>query len=130
MQGLSILLVDDEDRFRLTLSKRLSERGQEVTAVSSGMEAIHQMKERDFDVVVLDVKMPGMDGLETLSELKKIRPDTEVILLTGHSSMDSSIEGIRLGAFHFILKPCDIDRLLELIHEAHAAKRAAQSGSR
>ncbi len=128
MERRNILLVDDEARFRVTLSKRLGERGQDVTAVSSGMEAIAELKERDYDVVVLDVKMPGMDGLETLTALKKIRPHTQVILLTGHASMDSSIEGMRLGAFEFVLKPCDIDQLLELI-EAACAVKASEAAS-
>lgn len=122
MEQLKILLVDDEDRFRATLGKRLGERGQNVTAVGSGLEALEQMKSRDFDVVVLDVKMQGMDGLETLVELKKIRPRTEVILLTGHASTESSVEGMRLGAFRFVLKPCDLDQLMDVIREAYAVK--------
>ncbi len=128
MEQLKILLVDDEDRFRATLGKRLGERGQNVTAVSSGLEAVEQMKSRDFDVVVLDVKMQGMDGLETLVELKKIRPGTEVVLLTGHASAESSVEGMRLGAFQFVLKPCDLDRLMEVIREAYAVKQGGGKG--
>ncbi|WP_045222328.1 response regulator [Desulfonatronum thioautotrophicum] len=119
MSKPKILLVDDETRFRTTVSKRLAERGQDVTAVGSGLEAIESVKQTPFDIVVLDVKMPGLNGLETLTELKKIRPELAVIMLTGHASVDSSIEGMKLGAFDYILKPCDIEELLGKIEAAH-----------
>ncbi len=119
MSKPKILLVDDETRFRTTVSKRLAERGQDVTAVGSGLEAIESVKQTPFDIVVLDVKMPGLNGLETLTELKKIRPELAVIMLTGHASVDSSIEGLKLGAFDYILKPCDIEELLGKIEAAH-----------
>ncbi|TVR01068.1 MAG: response regulator [Desulfovibrionales bacterium] len=119
MSKPKILLVDDETRFRTTVSKRLVERGQDVVAVGSGLEAIESVKQTPFDIVVLDVKMPGLNGLETLTELKKIRPELAVIMLTGHASVDSSIEGMKLGAFDYILKPCDIEELLGKIEAAH-----------
>lgn len=122
MSTPKILLVDDEARFRTTVAKRLKERGQDVSAVSSGLEAIEAVKQTLYDVVVLDVKMPGLDGLETLLELKKIDPGIVVIMLTGHASVDSSIEGMRLGAFDYILKPCDIEELLGKIEAAHHSK--------
>ena len=122
MSTPKILLVDDEARFRTTVVKRLKERGQDVSAVSSGLEAIEAVKQTAYDVVVLDVKMPGLNGLETLLELKKIDPNLVVIMLTGHASVDSSIEGMRLGAFDYILKPCDIEDLLGKIEAAHKSK--------
>ena len=118
-----ILLVDDEKRFRTTLRKRLMERGLEVSLASSGLEALAEIKKDRFDVVVLDVKMPGMDGVATLSEIKKIDSKVEVILLTGHTSHDFATEGRRLGAFEFMVKPCDIDELLTSIEEACLKKR-------
>jgi DNA-binding NtrC family response regulator len=113
-----ILLVDDEKRFRTTLSKRLKERGLEVSLASCGVEALDMVKRDRFDVVVLDVKMPGLDGVATLSQIKRINPQVEVILLTGHTSVDFATEGLRLGAFEFMIKPCDIDELLKNIEEA------------
>ncbi len=118
-----ILIVDDEERFRLTLSKRLAERGLEVGAtVGTGMEALQEIKEKAYDVVVLDVKMPGMDGIQTLREIKKINPPIEVILLTGHASVDSAVDGMRLGAYDYLMKPCEIEVLLEKINGAYEIK--------
>ncbi|MDY0041669.1 MAG: response regulator [Desulforhabdus sp.] len=119
-----ILIVDDEERFRTTLGKRLAERKLDVTTVGSGLEAIEEVKNKHFDVIVLDAKMPGLDGIETLSEIKKLNPGIEVLLLTGHASVDSAVDGMRLGAFDYILKPCDIDQLLEKIYEAYSLKEA------
>lgn len=119
MSKPKILLVDDELRFRTTVTKRLVERGQDVFAVGSGLEAIEAVKQTPFDIVVLDVKMPGLNGLETLIELKKNRPELAVIMLTGHASVDSSVEGMKLGAFDYILKPCDIEELLFKIDAAY-----------
>jgi DNA-binding NtrC family response regulator len=123
MKAPKILLVDDEARFRTTLVKRLSERGQNVTSVGSGFEAINEVKQSSYDIVILDVKMPGLNGLETLIELKKIDPDLAVIMLTGHASVDTSVEGMKLGAFDYILKPCDIDELLIKIDTASKSRR-------
>jgi len=119
-----ILIVDDEERFRTTLGKRLAERKLDVTTVGSGLEAIEEVKNKPFDVIVLDAKMPGLDGIETLSEIKKLNPGIEVLLLTGHASVDSAVDGMRLGAFDYILKPCDIVQLLEKIYEAYSLKEA------
>jgi DNA-binding NtrC family response regulator len=117
-----ILIVDDEERFRTTLGKRLTERELDVTTVGSGMEAIEEVKHKLYDVVILDVKMPGLDGIETLAEVKKLNPGIEVILLTGHASVDSAVDGMRLGAFDYILKPCEIDQLMEKINGAYGIK--------
>ena len=119
-----ILLVDDEERFRTTLGKRLAERELEVATVGSGREAIEEVKNKLYDVVILDIKMPGIDGIETLAEIRKIKPGLEVILLTGYGSIDSAVEGMRLGAYDYILKPCDIEQLMEKIYGAYEVKAA------
>jgi len=119
-----VLLVDDEERFVKTLTKRLAERELDVVGVHSGMEAIEEVKKNAYDVVILDVRMPGLDGIETLQELKKISPGLEVIMLTGHASVDSAVEGMRLGAHEYLLKPCDIEELMEKIDGAYELKTA------
>ncbi|WP_035243821.1 response regulator [Desulfonatronovibrio hydrogenovorans] len=127
-----ILLVDDEDRFRTTLKKRLSTRHHQVLDASNGLRALEIVRETPVDVVVLDVRMPGLSGLETLTEMKKIAPDIEVILLTGHASIDPAIEGMRLGAFDYLMKPCDIEDLMIKIESAYETKQARvdKSGSK
>jgi DNA-binding NtrC family response regulator len=117
-----ILLVDDEERFRLTLGKRLTERQLDVVTVGSGEEALREVKGKPFDVVILDVKMPGLDGIETLKEIKKINPDVEVVLLTGHASVDAAVDGMRLGAYDYLMKPCEIEVLMEKIQGAYETK--------
>ena len=117
-----ILIVDDEERFRTTLGKRLTERELDVVTVGSGIEALDEVKHRLYDVIILDIKMPGLDGIETLAEIKKINPNIEVILLTGHASIDSAVDGMRSGAYDYVLKPCDIEQLLEKINGAYEVK--------
>jgi len=119
MENIRILLVDDEDDFRTTLANRLRKRKLEVTEAESGRSAINLLKQGAFDVVVLDVRMPGMDGIETLKEVKIIDPQVEVIMLTGHASVESGIEGMRLGAFDYLMKPCDISDLINKIRDAY-----------
>ena len=124
MQPANILLVDDEIPFVNTLSKRLSRRELNIVTAFSGQEALDQLdKNFDIQIVVLDIKMPGMDGLKTLEEIKSQYPSVEVIILTGHSTIDSAIKGMRLGAFDYLVKPCDIDLLISKIEEAVARKR-------
>jgi two-component system, OmpR family, response regulator len=118
----NILLVDDEEDFRTTLVKRLQKRHLNVFGAESGYKALDLMNKLVFDVVVLDVKMPGMDGIETLKEIKKKNPLVEVILLTGHASIESGIEGMKLGAFDYVMKPVNIDDLLEMIRKAYDRK--------
>jgi DNA-binding NtrC family response regulator len=114
-----ILIVDDEERFRLTLGKRLAERGLEVGAtVGTGMAALEEIRENPYDVVVLDVKMPGLDGIQTLEEIKKINPHIEVLLLTGHASVDAAVDGMRLGAYDYLMKPCEIEVLIDKVNGA------------
>ncbi len=122
-ENFNILIVDDEEDFRVTLVKRLQKRNQQVFGAESGQKALTLMEAMVFDVVVLDVKMPGMDGIETIREMKKKNPLTEVILLTGHASMESGIEGMKLGAFDYVMKPVNIDELLEKIRQAYERKQ-------
>lgn len=120
---IRILLVDDEEQFVTNLARILEVRGFDVTGVYSGYDAVDTVKYGGgFDVVVLDVKMPGMDGLATLGEIKKWAPDTEVIMLTGHATLPSGSEAIRKGAYDYLMKPCDVEDLMEKIKEAHEAE--------
>ncbi|WP_051617064.1 sigma-54-dependent transcriptional regulator [Desulfonatronovibrio hydrogenovorans] len=122
LEKVRLMLVDDEERFRTTLAKRLGEKGVKPRTASGGVEALQSMKDGPVDVVVLDIKMPGMDGIETLGQIKKIDPDTEVILLTGHANVESAVEGMRLGAYDYLMKPCDLEQLLEKILQAYDHK--------
>jgi DNA-binding NtrC family response regulator len=117
-----VLLVDDEVGFLETLVKRLKRRSVDAAAVHSGEDALARFETAPPDVVVLDVKMPGMDGLETLREIKKRHPLVEVIMLTGHADVEVAIEGMEHGAFDYLMKPCDIDELLYKIQDAYEKK--------
>ena len=128
MERIRLLLVDDEEDFRTTLSSRLKKREFEVTQVESGYQALEVIKEQAIDVAIVDVKMPRMDGLETLRQMKQLNPLIEVIMLTGHASVESGIEGMRLGAFDYLMKPCDINDLILKIGDAYQRK-LAQEGS-
>jgi DNA-binding NtrC family response regulator len=118
-----VLLVDDETPFIEALSKRLSKRDLLVVTATSGPEALDKLKtDSPIDVVVLDVKMPGMDGTETLRAIKRDYPLVEVIMLTGHATVDSAIEGMKPGAWDYLMKPCDMDILMGKVREAKAKK--------
>ena len=121
-EKIRVMMVDDEERFRDTTSRLLKKRGFETTIAASGEEALRLIKEAPQDVVVLDVKMEGMDGHTALSEIKRISPDIQVIMLTGHGSADSALSSRERAAFDYLTKPCDIDLLAMKINEAHAAK--------
>lgn len=124
MSSAKILLVDDEAPFVETMIKRLSKRDLEVTAAQGGNEALALLQERsDIEVVILDVKMPGMNGIEVLQEIRRRFPLLEVIMLTGHASVESGIEGMKLGAFDYLMKPCDMDQLVSKVSEAATRKR-------
>ena len=125
MEAIRILLVDDEVDFLETLSKRLKKRQVDVGQVTSGEEALVFLDSHPVDVVVLDVKMPGMGGMATLREIKKAHPLVEVILLTGHADMESAVQGMERGAFDYLMKPMDIDELLYKIQDA-AKKKSYQ----
>ena len=113
-----ILLVDDEEQFLKLLSERLEVRGLKVTYVTSGEEAVAGVEKQNFDVIVLDLAMPGIDGIETLKQLKEKDPDSEVIMLTGHATVHNGIEAMKLGAEDFLEKPVDLGELLEKISDA------------
>lgn len=113
-----VLLVDDEELFLKLLSERLEVRGLQVTSVTSGEDALARVEEQNFDVIVVDLAMPGIDGLDTLKLLKKQDPDLEIIMLTGHGTVHNGIAAMKLGAEDFLEKPVDIGVLLEKIGEA------------
>jgi len=117
-----VLVVDDEKEFVETLSERLSLRNYDVTTSLSGDDAVEEVKNHLFDVIILDVLMPGMSGIETLREIKQIKPLTEVIMLTGHATVETAIEGLKLGALDFLLKPCETDDLVAKIDKAYEKK--------
>ena len=119
-----VLLVDDEVPFVETMTKRLGKRDLNVNTAFSGKEALEVLdKNRNTDVVILDVKMPGMDGIETLGAIKRLFPLTEVVMLTGHGTIESAIEGMKRGAYDYLLKPCEIDQLMLKVEEATQKKR-------
>jgi len=119
---INVLLVDDEVEFLETLTKRLKKRDVNVSSVRCGEEAVGLLGKEPVDVVVLDVKMPGMDGIETLRQIKKDHPMVEVIMLTGHANVEVAIQGMETGAFDYLMKPMDIDDLLYKLRDAHKRK--------
>jgi DNA-binding NtrC family response regulator len=127
MQNPNILVVDDEGDFLETLMNRLKKRHIGTIGCASGEEAVRLVKAHPFDVVILDIKMPGgMDGIETLREIKRIRPAAEVILLTGHASLETSVEGMKQGAYDYLLKPIRLEDLLEKLAQALERKGSAE----
>ena len=118
MRKARVLLVDDEVAFTRNLSILLTRRGYETTAANDGESALRIIEDSDFDVVLLDLKMPGIDGIETLKRIKHKKPHMEVIILTGHGSVDSAIEGVGHGAFDYAMKPFDINDLNDRISKA------------
>jgi DNA-binding NtrC family response regulator len=124
MSIANVLLVDDEVEFVETFGERLKMRNLEISKAFNGEEALQVLdKNHDLEVVILDVKMPGMDGIETLTEIKKRFPLVEVIMLSGHSTVESAIEGMKKGAFDYLMKPCEIDKIIAKVSEAVAQKR-------
>lgn len=120
----TIMLVDDEVPFVEAMTKRLKRRDLEVEQAFSGQEAIDKLTEGSkTEVVILDVKMPGMDGIDALKVIKNKVPLVEVIMLTGHATVESAIEGMKRGAFDYLLKPCEMDHLIAKVSEAAARKR-------
>lgn len=118
-EQINVLLVDDEKGFLNVLSNRLSRRSIRPTKVFSGTAAIQILRKNDFDVMVLDLKMEDMDGIEVLKVIKRMVPELPVIILTGHGSQTAAKEGILLGAFDYLTKPCELVDLMDKIHEAH-----------
>ncbi len=117
-----ILLVDDERDFLDVMSERIEARGMQVTTAESAVEALKEVESAGFDAIILDLMMPGMDGLETLKAIKKKNPDLQVILLTGHATVEKGVEAMKLGAMDFIEKPADLDQLTKMIKKAQARK--------
>ena len=117
--AMKLLLVDDEERFLSTTQKLLSKKGYEALTAASGAEALSILASKTIHVVILDVKMPGMDGLETLKAIKRDFPLVEVIMLTGHGTVESAVDGLKSGATDFLSKPAEIDELLAKAEEAY-----------
>lgn len=115
-----ILLVDDEEEFATVTAKRLARRGLRVDVALSGQEAVRLARAAEFDLAVVDLKMEGMDGLETLKTLKRLLPGIKVIMITGHGSAEKASQAMTLGAYDYLTKPCDLEHLLERIHQALA----------
>ena len=122
MENIRVLLVDDEAEFLETLIKRMKKRDIDVDGVGSGEEALTILNEDPVDVVVLDVKMPDMDGIDVLREIKRRHPLIGVVMLTGHANIEVAVRGMELGAFDYLMKPIDIDELLYKIEDAYKAK--------
>lgn len=118
-----VLIVDDEINFTEVLAKRLTMRDYHVQTCFSGKEAVAKIQHGNIDVVILDVAMPEMDGIETLRKIKRIKPLAEVLMLTGHATVESAIEGMKLGARDFLLKPCEIEELDAKINDAYKHKK-------
>jgi DNA-binding NtrC family response regulator len=118
----TVLLVDDEVDFLDTLSERMRTRGMEVATANTGIEALQKVEKEAYDVIILDLMMPGVDGLEALKILKAKRPELQVILLTGHATVEKGIEAMKLGAMDFLEKPADLSQLTEKIKKAQAKK--------
>jgi DNA-binding NtrC family response regulator len=119
----TIMLVDDEEDFVEMLDLRLKEIGENVVTAYNGGDCLNILETQDIDVVILDVKMPGMDGIEVLQAIKKQYPLIEVIMLTGHGTIEIAIQGMKLGAFDFLFKPADFDELTEKLNQARQRKR-------
>jgi len=122
----NVLIIDDEKRFLQTTQKLLEKQGYTVYTATDGLSGITRLKVKRIDVVILDVKMPGMDGVAVLRKIKADFPLVEVVMLTGHSTVESAIEGLQLGAFDYLTKPCDIPVLIQKIDAAGDKKKSAE----
>jgi DNA-binding NtrC family response regulator len=123
MEKMKIMLVDDEERFLLTTGKLLARKGFDVLTASSGEHCLEMLSRNLVHVVILDVKMPGMNGLETLQEIKRKYPLIEVIMLTGHATVESAVEGLRSGAIDYLMKPVSVDDLILMAESAFARRQ-------
>lgn len=117
-ESIRVLIVDDGERFRETTAAILKRRGFEVKAVGSGSEAIEEIKNGEIDVVVLDLQMPDMDGIATLEEMNGLGLHTKTLILTGYGAIDTALKAVKLGAYDYLTKPCEIEELVEKIEEA------------
>ena len=121
-----MMLVDDEERFLSTTKKLLSKKGYEVITAASGAEALDALRFNEIHVVILDVKMPGMDGIETLKAIKRSHPLVEVIMLTGHATVESAVEGLKSGATDYLMKPTDVQDLILKAEEAFGKRKVLE----
>ncbi len=119
MDNLKLMIVDDEERFLATTEKLLRKKNVDVVTASSGAEALEKLRAQAVHVVILDVKMPGMDGVATLKEIKRQFPLVEVIMLTGHATVESAVEGLQTGAVDYLMKPADPDLILQKATDAY-----------
>lgn len=119
---IKVLVVDDELDFLETIVKRLERRGLSAKGVSSGKSALDYLESHEVDVVILDVRMPGMDGIDVLKEIVTKWPKTQVILLTGHGSIEAGMKGLELGAYDYVLKPAKLEDIMKKIHQAYERK--------
>ncbi|MBW2060505.1 MAG: response regulator [Deltaproteobacteria bacterium] len=126
MANIQLLLVDDEERFLETTQRLLKKRDITTYTATNGLDALKLLDDHRLDVAILDVKMPGLDGVEVLRRMKKKHALVEVIMLTGHASVESAVEGLKLGAFDYLVKPCDISALVEKVKEAYAKKQGME----
>jgi DNA-binding NtrC family response regulator len=126
MEEMKMMLVDDEERFLSTTQKLLAKKGYDVVTASSGAEALEKLRLHNIHVVVLDVKMPGMDGIETLQAIKKTFPLVEVIMLTGHATVESAVEGLKSGATDYLMKPTDVKDLIQKAEEAFRKRQVLE----
>lgn len=127
-ETIRVLIVDDEERFRTTLKKLLNAQGLAAEAVGGGQEALEILAGQGFDVILLDVKMPGMSGREVLPKIKALAPQTEVLALTGHASVDIAADMIAGGASDYLLKPCPLDELVGAIRAVNDRRRVTRQG--
>jgi two-component system OmpR family response regulator len=126
MDRFKVIVIDDEVDFVDTMVKRLKDKGLESYGAMNGPDGLELVESKDPDVVVLDVKMPKMSGIEVLREIKKKKPLTEVIMLTGHGSVEAGIQGLQLGAYNYVMKPVPFNELLNLIVQAYDRKLIEQ----
>jgi DNA-binding NtrC family response regulator len=120
--AIKLLIVDDETRFLQAIAQRLEKRGFQVRTAERGKEAVELARTEKFDIALLDLKMPGMDGSEVLRVLKSEHEFLEAIILTGHGSLESAVELTRLGAFTYLPKPYELEKLIEVLREAYQAR--------
>ena len=125
MAATSILLIDDETQFLVTMAKRLRKRGFVVREAGSGLKGLEELEAQSAHVVVLDVGMPDMDGIQVLREIKMRFPRTQVLMLTGHADMEVAISGMAMGAFDYLMKPVELDVLVVKIREACSRRKIA-----
>ncbi|MFC1852573.1 response regulator [candidate division CSSED10-310 bacterium] len=122
MAGEKILLVDDEQEFTEVLSQRLETRGMKVDVARNGLEALKKIEDHVYDVIIMDMVMPELNGIEALKRIRKSNPELQIILLTGHATLEKGIEAVKLGAMDFLEKPADIKKLMNKITEGRSKK--------